>query len=180
MADSVLRSLADRSLALDALIETENQHRQISEDDTFAFVERMKNSNTKKKTDYDVKKLQQWLSETGEYRCPEDIPPKDLNFYLARMILSIKKPNGDEYEPDSLRSIYSSIHRHLTTKHYRESIMTSAEFKHARDVLASKKKSLKQQGLGNKKRLADPFTDDEINVLRKKQLLGSGKYNIRC
>ena len=25
-----------------------------------------------------------------------------------------------------------------------------------------------------------PFTDDEINVLRKKQLLGSGKYNIRC
>ena len=26
----------------------------------------------------------------------------------------------------------------------------------------------------------NPFTDDEINVLRKKQLLGSGKYNIHC
>ena len=26
----------------------------------------------------------------------------------------------------------------------------------------------------------NPFTDDKINVLRKKQLLGSGRYNIRC
>ena len=26
----------------------------------------------------------------------------------------------------------------------------------------------------------NPFIDDEINVLRKKQLLGLDKYNIRC
>ena len=93
------------------------------------------------------------------------------------MILSIKKPNGDEYEPDSFRSIYSRIHRYLTTKNYGENIMISAESKRARDVQASK--SLKQQGLGNKKKRADSFIGDEINVQRKKQLLGSGKYNIR-
>ena len=39
-----------------------------------------------------------------------------------------------------------------------------------------KKKSLKQQGLGNKIMRADPFTDKELEVLRKKSLLGKDEH----
>ena len=45
-------------------------------------------------------------------------------------------------------------------------------FKHSRTVLMSKRKPFKQQGLGNKIMRADLFTDEELEILRKKSLKG--------
>ena len=53
-------------------------------------------------------------------------------------------------------------------------ILKDDSFKHPRDILTSKRKSLKQQGLGNKGLRADPFTDEELDIL-KKFLLGNGE-----
>ena len=121
MAEAAVRqSLADRSLQLDGLIEEEmiKERRKVSEEDAYLFIERMKNPNTQKKTEYEIRKMRQWLMENGEGRGPEEISPKDLNLYIAGMFFSLKKRNGSEYEPDSLRCMYSSIHRYLTSKNY--------------------------------------------------------------
>ena len=40
----------------------------------------------------------------------------------------------------------------------------------------SKRKSLKQHGLGNKVMRADPFNDEKLEILRKKSLLGKGGF----
>ena len=54
--------------------------------------------------------------------------------------------------------------------------MAEKEFNHSRDVLSAKLKELKSLGMGTKKRRADPFTVDEINMLYEKQLFGAGNY----
>ena len=54
--------------------------------------------------------------------------------------------------------------------------MKNDVFKHSRTVLMSKRKSFKQQGLGNKIMRADPFTNEELEILRKKSLLGKDEH----
>jgi hypothetical protein len=176
MAAAVRQSLANRLMQLDGLIDTENQSLQgvVTPTDTYAFVEKMKNANTQSKTKRDVRKVCQWQLEIDEIRQPEDIPPGELDMYLARMLLTFKKQSGEEYEPNSLTSIVISLSRYLTSKNYPVNISKDNSFKHSRDVLASKRKSLKQMGLGNMKNSADPITDDELEILRQKSLLGEG------
>ena len=113
-------------------------------------------------------------AECCEERSIETIAPEDLDLYMARFFISIRKKNDKEYEPDSLKSYQSSLHHYLTEKKYNGNILTDESFKHFRDVLSSKRKALKQQGLGNKVLWADPFTDDEMNVLKTKKPLGKG------
>ena len=62
--------------------------------------------------------------------------------------------------------------RYLAHKQYRGNVLKDDVFKHSRTVLMSKRKPFKQQGLGNKIMQADPFTDEELEILRKKSLLG--------
>jgi hypothetical protein len=72
--------------------------------------------------------------------------------YLVRFFLSIRKPtsgsksiSGDrQYEPDTLRCIHSSIHRHLQQNGYKGNIKKGEAFKHSRDVLAAKQKRAKK------------------------------------
>jgi len=75
--------------------------------------------------------------------------------------------------PDSIKAIQSSIRRHLPDHEYDCDIITDLAFRHSRDVIASKLKHIKEQGLDNKHTRSDPFTDDELAILRHKNLLGA-------
>ena len=55
-------------------------------------------------------------------------------------------------------------------------ILQDKEFHHCRELLTAKRKRLKSQGLGNKRRKADPFSSDDIDLLFQKKLLGTGKF----
>lgn len=88
----------------------------VTNDDTSNFIEEMKNDNTKRKTKSDIKLLTEWLKENNELRAIEDISVPELNQYLARFYLSVRSRKNEEYEPDSLKSIQSSINRHLMEK----------------------------------------------------------------
>ena len=168
-AEKTLEALSNRLLELDSAIEERNnsRFREVSDSETYEFVESMKNQNTQMKTHSDLKKIHSWLESIGEQRKVESIPSKELDLYLARFFLSVKKKNDKEYEPDTLKAYQANLHRYLADKQYRGNILT---------VLMSKRKSLKQQGLGNKIMRADPFTDEELEILRKKSLLGKGEH----
>jgi hypothetical protein len=119
MAAAVRQSLANRLMQLDGLIDTENQSLQgvVTPTDTYAFVEKMKNANTQSKTKRDVRKVCQWQLEIDEIRQPEDIPPGELDMYLARMLLTFKK--WEEYEQDSLKQpVKVSYLKELPGKHF--------------------------------------------------------------
>ena len=52
-----------------------------AENDTFSFVESMKNKNTKSKTTADLKNFKEWIrnDNLNEDRNLEDIPPRELD-----------------------------------------------------------------------------------------------------
>ena len=79
----------------------------------------------------------------------EEIEPEVLNLFLGLYIIGVKHQDGGLYEPSSLASIFSSVKRYLEQKDYPENIITSEKFKQARDSLATRKKELKAQGMGN-------------------------------
>ena len=87
-----------------------------------------------------------------------------------------QEKNDREYEPDTLEAYQASLHRYLAHKHYRGNILKDDVFKHNRTAIMSKRKSFKQQGLGNKIMRADPFINEELEILRKKSLLGKDEH----
>ena len=94
MADQLLESLSNRILTLDGLIEEQNAIRMNeTENDTLAFVESMKNKNTKSKTTSDLKNFKERMrnENLNENRNLEDIPPRELDMYLARFFLTVRK-----------------------------------------------------------------------------------------
>lgn len=147
----------------------------IIEGETEDFIDSMKTSKTTRKTKGDVKLFTNWLQAKYELRCVEEIEPAQLDQYLAIYFLSVRNRKGEEYAPDTLKCIQSSINRYLGDK-TKINIINDIEFKHSRDVLSAKHKQLKRKGLGNRKRKADPFTDEEINLLYSNNLLGTCKY----
>jgi len=176
-------SLVDRILELESMTETisANDRRFIAIDDTDAFVHAQQNENTSRMMDCHIKLFATWLRHMDEMQRPDEISPKELDLYIAKFILSIRKQgNGQlndperQYQPQTLLAMHSSIHRYLCSKNYQCNIKADDIFKHSRDVLAAKQKELKQLGKGNKPQAAQPFTDDDIMKMFQLQILGIG------
>ena len=102
----------------------------------------------------------------------EDLNPFDLNKILRSFFVTIKKKDGDDYEPGSLRGIFSSIERHLLSKKYIDLAQLSTEmaFKDSRDVLSTKMKELKQQRRGRFPNRCESVSEEEAE---DKGILGS-------
>ena len=66
------------------------------------FIDNEDNSNTRKKTKNDMALLSSLMAKEKENRQFEEIPPQELNNYLSRFLLPVRKKNGDEYEPPTL------------------------------------------------------------------------------
>lgn len=137
------------------------------------YVESMENKHTKAKTQRDVKLLEEFLrSENNDEREVHTIAPAELNQCLAEFIRSVRRKDGEDYEPSSLRGLVSSIERHLKKNDYPASIINDKQFELTRKSLQSKQKELKKAGRGNKDKAAVALTDDEIDVLYENNLLG--------
>ena len=65
-----------------------------------------------------------WCATVNEHRKVEDIPAKELNRLLSHFIVSLKKKNGEDYEPNSMTAFQRSIDRHLREKGVEVSIIT--------------------------------------------------------
>ena len=105
----------------------------------------------------------------------EDIPPEELNVILCHYLMKVKKHNGDEYEPDTLKSHLASFDRYLQdlglSKEY--SLFSNPVFHKVNEVLAKKRRQLRQMGKGLKPNKADMLTEEEIELLWNSGQLGS-------
>ena len=95
----------------------------------------------------------------------EKVPTEELNRLLMHFFHKIKKPNGEDYEPETLTSYQRSFDRHLRNGGQVRSILTDHEFSGAREALKARRKQLKQRGKGCKLRAAEPLTFDEEEKL---------------
>ncbi|GCC28298.1 hypothetical protein chiPu_0006727 [Chiloscyllium punctatum] len=125
------------------------------------------NQNTLRKTLVDVRLLNSYLSSIGETRQIYEIKLDKLDCILADFIVSVRKKNGDEFEPSSLRGILGSIDRWLRRHKYGHSIFqgTGNQFKKTKDSLKAKQKQLKEEGKGNRPNRTEAPTEEELNKL---------------
>ena len=114
------------------------------------FTEKLENENTKKKTLYNIKVFKEYFDACDEKREIEDITPVELQEIIKKFVLAVRKKNGEEYEPSSLRAFIQSIDRHLRKNNYGFSVLNDKEFHEVQDILKKKQKQLKSIGKGNR------------------------------
>ena len=68
----------------------------------------------------------------------EELSPSELDTYLSKFLLAVRKKNGEEYEPTTLRGFVSSVERYQKKHQYCESVVTSDSFARTRETLKSK------------------------------------------
>ena len=96
-------ALSNRLLDLDRATEERNssRFRELSDSKTYEFVESMNKS--KHTNELRLEKILLWLERVWEKRKVENIPTRELDLYLARFFLRVKKKIDKEYEPDTLK-----------------------------------------------------------------------------
>ena len=110
----------------------------------------MENKNTHRKTGADMRILTAYMRSLNEMRLPEAIPPTELDKYLSSFFLVVRKADGSEYEPCSLRAMLASIERYLRFKNYPLSLTRDAAFSNMRNGLKLKQQTLRSIGKGQK------------------------------
>ena len=126
------------------------------------FIEDQKNKNTLSKTRRDVSLLTEFLNSKNESRRIEE----------SEFIVAVRRKDGEDFEPASLRGLICSFNRHLKACKYPCSVIEDSQFEQARQALEARSKELKKDGKGNKPKAAEAITDEEVNILYNKQLLG--------
>ncbi len=147
----------------------------LSEDDISTFCDEQENKNTAKKTAYDIGIFKEFLAiyNSTEDREIQDIPQEELQPIIKNFILSVRKQNGKEYEPSSVKAFVQSIDRYLRKTHYAFSVLNDRVFYDVQETLEKKQKQLKSLGQGNRPNAAEPLSDEDINYFYDRKVLGT-------
>ena len=108
----------------------------------------------------------------------EEIPKGHLDGILQLFFTEIRKNNGTNYEPDSLRTMLAALDRYLREKGSTFSILKDREFDASRKVLNGKAIELQEQGLGKRNHRADPVNEEEELLWSQKVLGGDTALNL--
>ena len=106
------------------------------------------NKNTKRSTGYWKGIFEKWAKTRGKEEQLESYDIPELNEALSQFYAELRKENGQDYEPDSLKVMQAALDRHLS-KNYPKSIVRDTEFLSSRKVLEGKARKLREQGMGN-------------------------------
>ena len=72
---------------------------------------------------YWLKQFEKWtVGQKKKDANLEKYVAEELNSTLCEFFAELRKNNGDDYEPDSLRAMFMAIDRHLKSKSYPKSI----------------------------------------------------------
>ena len=137
------------------------------------FIESNKAKNTVKKTRSDLNVWNRWCESVNERRKLEDIPASELNRLLSNFFVSVRKQNGENYEPSSLTDFQRSIDRHLKYMDKEDSILNDKQYEGSRQAIEAKRKELRRKGKGRRQNAAQPLTEGEENSLWSIGELGS-------
>uniref|UniRef100_A0A5K3F917 DUF3504 domain-containing protein n=1 Tax=Mesocestoides corti TaxID=53468 RepID=A0A5K3F917_MESCO len=106
--------------------------------------------NTLRKTKSDMKVIHRYLVQVkNDTREIHEIPPQDLCKYIQDFIVTAKKKDGHEYEPESLKAFVHSLERHLKYHNYPHSVLKDTEFAPARMVLTQRLNELRALSQAN-------------------------------
>ena len=100
--------------------------------------------------------------------------PQEWNKFLSEFLLMVhKKEDNEEYEPNSLMEFFTSFEHHLKKKNYGLCLTKDVQLEQTQKGLQSKQRDLKRKGKGNKPNASASLSEEDIEVLYEKDLLGS-------
>jgi hypothetical protein len=123
------------------------------------------NRNTRKSTNLWVGVFKKWAAYRNMGENLETYKVEELDEVLSRFYAEVRKTNGEEYEPDSLKVMQASLDRFLREEGYSKSILRDNEFLKSRKVLEGKAKKLRRDGLGKQPNKAKSLTNEEEKIL---------------
>ena len=134
--------------------------------------------NTQKSTSFAVNVWKEW-SAHRRMANPSDWPAHllimnqwDMNRWLSRFVVEIRRRDGKEYPPNTLHQICCGILRYVREVKPELDIFRDAEFASFRTTLDAEMKRLKARGVGVKIKQSEPISLDEEELLWSKKLLG--------
>ena len=130
------------------------------------------NKNTNRSTTTWMRIWSSWAKSRNVHVNIETMAPATLNEVLQKFYLEVRKQDGSEYEPDSLKVMQAALERHLFDHKYPYSVINSREFASSRAVLDAKAKQLRMQGYGKRKNRAQPYNTAEEETFWSSGLLG--------
>ena len=137
------------------------------------LIETGENANTKRKTLYNINFVKQFLTEHGERRSIEEIPAVKLNNYVSKSKVAARTKKGEEYVLH-----LEEFCRVLSATNVAPVIIKDNDFQKTRDTLKAKQKELKRQGKGNKPKATTALSDEEIDILYGKKVLGLALHKL--
>ena len=137
------------------------------------FIKGQKSISTVRKTERDCFRFTKYIFDRHGDNTPiEEMDANMLDIYLGEWLMSLCKPDGSNYEPDTLTAFHRSVDRYLREHSYPHSIITSQEFSMSKQVLQTKRKQLSSQGLGNHPNKSEVLTTTDEDILWTSGQLG--------
>ena len=93
---------------------------------------------------------------------------EELDFWLCRFIVEIRREDGTEYPPNTLLSITSGIQRHMRENGRPETELLATNNMHVptfQKAIAFRMKELTSKGVGIHSKRTDPVTEMDENKL---------------
>ena len=135
--------------------------------------ENSENQNMKKSTSTWLNVWTSWAESKNFGTNLLSYEGKQLDETLQKFFTEIRKKDGSEYEPDSLRVMLASLDQHLREKDAAFSIAKDIKFSNSRKVLEGKARLLHQEGFRKRPNVAKALTSQDEELLWSKGVLGS-------
>ena len=144
------------------------------------FIDGQENENSKKNIKHDVALFHEFLVLKVETRQMDELTPQELNKFLSEYLtLTVRKKEDDEeYKPNSSRVLFACFELHLKKKNCGLYLMKDVQFEQTWKAFQSKQRHLKRKGKGNKPNASVAFSEEDIQVLYQKDLLGSSMAEV--
>ena len=150
-----------------------NRFEAIDQESIMKFIGEQANANTVRKTEHDVKLFKEFLKSQSVFREVEELVPAELDILFGNFLVAVKKADGSDYEPSTIRGLMSSLDRYLKTKYYPHTVNQNPLFPHSNQSIKAKMSYLKANGHGSKPNESDELTDGDIDRLFECGQLGS-------
>ncbi len=144
-----------------------------SDEDLKKAKENSKAINIVKATTWAFNIWKQWSSYRRQVCSATECPPanlqqstkQEMDFWLSKFILEVRKANGDEYTPNSLYSICCGMMRYIREVKPEVNFFTSPVFTGLQRTLDGEMKRQRALGQGVKRKRAEPITINEEDAM---------------
>ena len=162
LSDKVRRqhSVPDESILLPTPLGLEeSRFPVVSSEEIMEINESAASKTTKRTTQTWLTVCKKWCEARNIDDRIERFTPRALDDLLTKFYVEVRKRDGSEYEPGSLRVMQASIDRYLRQKNYPVSIISGRDFKKSQETLNSKAKLLRYEGKGKERpNRAQPYS----------------------